>query len=57
MKNSESEAGNIWFPEPKHPEPGMYTIFVYLCLIVGMLGSVAILAGAFGFVYQTFFKG
>lgn len=52
-----TEAGNVWFAEP---EPVEFTcwekISFYACIGAGCVVTTAILAGASGWVYQTFFN-
>ena len=49
------QAGNVWFAEPEPVELTCWEkISFYACIGVGCIVSIAILAGASGWVYQTF---
>lgn len=52
-----AEAGNVWFEGAEPDDPmTLKTISYYACIVAGAVATIIILAGAAGWVYETFFN-
>jgi len=55
---TQPEGGNVWWfaePEPV-PLTTLESILIYTGITIGSIASLAIIAGATGWIYQTFFN-
>lgn len=54
------EAGNVWFvgaePDESVPVTPFEAIFFYLCIAIGAVSSLVVIAGAAGWIYERFFN-